>query len=139
MHRELHKYQPQQCLTQAGDVAAVATRERCGRVETARERLGEDWPETVCALMSSICSPMSVCASAHTLTPSSINTLSRRIFARQGRQICLLFPFQSSIARPPTIIHVHTCRANRKLCAHLRSSRRGIRACRAQTTAATVG
>lgn len=63
-------------------MAAVATRERCGRVETAGGSLGGDWPETVCVLMSSVCLSVCVGASAHTLTPSSINTVSGRSFRR---------------------------------------------------------
>lgn len=137
-HTELHNYQPQQCLTQAGDAAAVATRERYGRVETAGGRLGEDWPETMCVLMSSICSSR-VCRGVRSHTHTIIHQHEQEDLRTSGpADLPLFFPL-SSVARPPTIIHVHTCRENRTLYPDLRSTRRRIRACRAQTTATTVG
>lgn len=63
--------------------AAVATRERCGRAETAGRGLRGDWPETDSALMSSLPPSALPCPSIHPLTslarmPSSVNTVDGR-------------------------------------------------------------
>ena len=116
-----HYYQPQNNASNRRDVvAAVATRERCGKEETAGRELWGDWLESYSALMSSLPSAALLCPSIHPLTshPSAVcrHPSIQWTREREGEELVHIYlppPFICS-AFVSQYVTRHGCKCSRK-------------------------